>query len=163
MEVKQIDKKQIVIMLSIVAMAAMLSSVAFTVYANNNSLTTYSTDAKVSTVPDLFCWGHGGQGRGGHGGNGFVEVSAEYNQTVTNILESDTDIQNLLSEGCSISQIRPVIKTVVQGDGSVVTKATTAIVLLEKDTTTKATAYVDIEQGKVTQIVILATTVIDKS
>jgi hypothetical protein len=163
MEVIHIDRKRIVIMLTIVAMAAMLSSVAFTAYANNTSLTTYSTSAQVSKVPNLFGWGHGGPGRGGYGRNGFVEVSAEYNQTVTNIVESDTDIQNLLSEGYSISQIRPVIRTVVQGDGSVVTKATTAIVLLEKGTTARATAYVDIEQGKVTQIVTLATTVIDKS
>ena len=59
--------------------------------------------------------------------------------------------------------MRPIIKTVVEADGTVVTKATSAIVMLEKDTTSRATALVDIEESKVTEIVILTRTVIDKS
>ena len=162
-EVTRIDKKQIVIMLSLVAMVAMISSLAYTAYVGNASTTTGNINAgdQAFMAPGLFGCGRGGPR--GRGGNQLIEVSAEYNQTVTNILNNDTDIQNLLSEGYNISSIRPVIKTVVQGDGSIVQKATTAIVLLEKDATSRAAAYVDITNQKVTRIVKSTVAVIDKS
>jgi hypothetical protein len=161
--VTHIDKKQIVIMLSLLAMIVMISSLAYTAYVGNASTTTGNLNISDQALmtPGLFGCGRGGPR--GRGGNQLIEVSAEYNQTVTNILNNDTDIENLLSEGYNISSIRPVIKTVVQGDDSVVQKATTAIVLLEKDTTARAAAYVDITNQKVTRIVILTETVIDKS
>ncbi len=101
--------------------------------------------------------------RGGWRCGGYVEVSAAYNETVTNITKSDTDVQNLLADGYSISAIRPIIKTTVEADGSVFQKATSAVVLLTKDSTARATAWVDLSAGKVTKIVILTMTVIDKS
>jgi hypothetical protein len=58
--------------------------------------------------------------------------------------------------------VRPIIKTVVDADGNVVTKATSAVLTLQKDTTGHASVMVDIEEAKVTQIVILTKTVIDK-
>jgi len=81
---------------------------------------------------------------------------------VINIAKNDTDVQNLLADGYNVTGVRPIIKTIVEGDGSVVTKATSAIVMLEKDTTGHASVWVDLEQGKVTKIVILTRTVIEK-
>ncbi len=95
--------------------------------------------------------------------HGFIEVSEEYKENVINIAKSDTDVQNLLNDGYNITGVKPIIKTVVEGDGTVVTKATNAIVMLEKDTTGRAMVWVDLEQGKVTKIVILTLTIIEKS
>jgi len=155
----KIDRSKVLILLSVVAVAAMLSSIALTAYATNN-------DGGSKTAG---LWGSGlgfrGGGRmlGGWGRNGFVEVSAEYNQSVINIAESDQDVKNLLAEGYSISAVRPIIKSVVEAGGSVATKATGAIVMLEKDATARAAVYVDLEKGQVTEIVILTRTVIEKS
>jgi len=150
-------------LLSLVAVAAVIGSTALTVYAADNG--EGISNGFAGTCGWGFGWGRGG-GRGwgrGWGPCGFVEVSAEYNQTVINIAESDSDVQNLLAEGYSISAVRPIIKSVVQADGSVVTKATSAVVMLEKDTTGRAEVYVDMTNGKVTKIVILTMTVIEKS
>ena len=105
-------------------------------------------------------WPHGGmRGRGCYG---FIEVSEEFKENVINIVKNDSDVQNLLNEGYNITEVRPIIKTIVEGDGSVVTKATSAIVMLEKDTTSRAVVKVDVENAKVTEIVILTRTVIEK-
>ena len=53
-------------------------------------------------------------------------------------------------------------KAVVEGDGSVKARATDAVVLLEKDETSHATVWVDLDEAKVTKIVILTRTVIEK-
>jgi hypothetical protein len=113
---------------------------------------------------DCMEFGRGGMrvGRHGFGGFGPIEVSEEFEQTVTDIAESDTDVQNLITEGYNVTSVRPIIKTVVDADGNVVTKATNAVVILEKDTTGHASVMVDIEEAKVTQIVIITRTVIDK-
>lgn len=107
----------------------------------------------------------GGQHGGprGHGGYGFIEVSEEYKENVLTVAKNDSDVQALLDDGYNITGVRPIIKTVVEADGSVVTKATSAVVMLEKDTTGYASVWVDLEQGKVTEIVILTRTVIEKS
>jgi hypothetical protein len=103
---------------------------------------------------------HGGMR--GQGCYGFIEVSEEFKENVINIAKSDTDVQNLLNEGYNITAVKPIIKTIVEGDGTVVTKATSAILMLEKDTTGRAFVWVDLEQGKVTRIEILTITVIEK-
>jgi len=143
-------------LLSVVAFAATLGGLYVTAYATNNG--------GNSKTPGLCGPGFRGGGRmlGGWGRYGFVEVSPEYNQTVINIAKSDQDVLNLLAEGYSISGVRPIIKTVVQADGSVVTKATNAIVVLCKDTTGSASVWVDLNAGRVTKIVILTRTVIEK-
>lgn len=154
----RIDRSKVLILFSVVALAAMLSGLYVTAYATNNG--------GNSTTPEL--WGArlgfrgGGMMLGECGRNGFVEVSAEYNQTVINIAKSDSDVQKLLAEGYTISAVRPIIKSIVQADGSVVTKATSAVVMLAKDTTGRASVYVDVANGKVTKIVILTRTVIQK-
>jgi hypothetical protein len=103
--------------------------------------------------------------RGGpHGRRGFgpIEVSAEFEENVLTIAEADEDVQALLDDGYNVTGVRPIIKTVVDGDGNVVTKATDAIVLLEKEDTGRAGAWVNLDEAKVTEIVIMTRTVIEK-
>ena len=98
----------------------------------------------------------------GRGGCGFIEVSEEYKENVINIAKNDSDVQKLLADGYNITGIRPIIKTVIEADGDVVTKATSAIVMLRKDATGSASVLVDLAKGKVTRIEILTRTVIEK-
>lgn len=102
------------------------------------------------------------RGPRGRGGFGFVEVSEEFEENVITIAESDEDVQALLDDGYNITGVRPIIKTVVDGDGNIVTKATEAIVMLDKDETGKASVLVNLEEGKVTKIVIMTRTIIEK-
>jgi hypothetical protein len=163
----KMDRSKALILLSVVAFATMLGGLYVTAYATNSSGNSTAFGLRGSGIemaPELFGSGFkGGLMPGGMGRNGFVEVSAEYNQTVINIVESDSDVQNLLAEGYSISAVRPIIKSVVQADGTVVAKATSAVVILTKDTAGTASVWVDVTAGKVTKIVILTRTVIDKS
>ena len=108
--------------------------------------------------------GGGQRGPGGFmGGMGNIEVSSEYTANVNAILDNDTDVQNLITEGYNVTSIRPIVKNVIEADGTLTTKATTAIVTLQNGTSGYATVSVDISQAKVTQIVIITRTVIDKS
>jgi hypothetical protein len=97
----------------------------------------------------------------GSGGFGSIQVSSDFTQNVTNIAKSDSDVQNLLNQGYNITSVRPVISTVVDGNGNVVTKASTADVILQS-TTGRAFVVVDLDQAKVTKIVTLTVTEIDK-
>ena len=161
------DRSKILILLSVVTFVAILGGWYVIAYAtsNNSVSTTFGTwesEGKVTSElygPDL----EGGRMRSGGGRNGSIEVSAAYNETVIEIVESDSDVQNLLSEGYTISAVTPIIKSVVEADGTVVTKASNAIVIMTKDTAGKASVWVDVTSGKVTKIVILSRTVIDKS
>ncbi len=159
------DKRKAIVLLTVVAAAAIMSGIV---------LTAYSADNGQESTTDIPEWGNmgmmmpeacgGPHGRmGGHGGFGFIEVSDEFKENVLSIANADSDVQALLADGYNITQVGPIIKSVVEADGTVVTKATSAIVMLEKDTTSRATALVDIEEAKVTEIVILTRTVIDKS
>jgi hypothetical protein len=102
-----------------------------------------------------------GRGFGGYAGN--IEVSAAYNQTVTNILGNDSDVKNLVSQGYTLTTIRPLVQSVISADGTVTTQATTAIVTMQNGASGYATVKVDITNAKVSQIVILTRTVIDKT
>jgi len=167
-------------LLTLVALAAVMGGFLLTTQATDTNgatetttenTTTVTTDAGCIAVPD---WNIGGMGfggpshrhRGGFGGfeSGFipVEVSAEFEEKVTNIAKSDTDVQQLLDEGYNVTRVMPTVKTIIDGDGNVVTKATNATVVLEKDTTGRAIVSVDLTQEKVTQIIILTRTVINK-
>ena len=164
----KMNRKKALILLPVVAFAAMVGGwyVVQTAYATNSSedFTTLGLrGAWMEMAPELCGPGFkGGRMPGGGGRNGFVEVSEEYEQTVIDIAEGDSDVQNLLAEGYSISAVRPTIKSVVQADGIVVRKATNAIAVLTKDTTGKASVWVDVTAGTVTKIVILTRTVIEK-
>ena len=92
----------------------------------------------------------------------LIEVSEEYEATVITIAESDDDVQGLLAEGYTILGVRPVIKSMVDADGDVTAKAINAIVVLEQDTTNHAAVWVNLDEARVTKIVIVTRTVIEK-
>jgi hypothetical protein len=160
-------------LLSVVAFAAVIGGFLLTTQAADTTATADANTANTATITvdsnrsDVLGWNFGGIGFGRHGFGGFrgfgpVEVSAEFVQNVTNIAKSDADVQNLLADGYNITLVRPVIKSVVDADGYVTAKATSAIVMLQKDTSGRASVFVNLEEGKVTGIVILTRTVIEK-
>lgn len=132
---------------------------------NSNSTMLITGDA-----PGLFCPGYGmgfgghgmGFGRHGMGGFGQIQVSDEYKTAVTTVAENDTDVQQLLSNGYNVTKVMPIIKTTIDAQGNVVTKATNATLAPVKDTTGVAFVSVDLQQSKVTQIVTYTRTVIEK-
>lgn len=145
------------ILLSLVAVAAIISSVA---------LTAYATDDDTENAVEVFGWrNRWGRGLGrGCGRFGFVEVSEEFENKAITIAESDEDVQGLLADGYNVTGVRPIIKTMVDANGDVTMKATSAIVMLEnEDSTGHASVWVDMEGETVTRIVILTRTVIDKT
>jgi hypothetical protein len=108
-------------------------------------------------------FGRHGRGFGGKcGGFGPIEVSDEYKTAVTTVVQSDTDVQKLLADGYNVTRVMPIVKTTIDAQGNVTTKATNATVLLVKDTTGYAFISVDLAQNKVTQIVTYTKTVIQK-
>jgi len=92
-----------------------------------------------------------------------IEVSSKYTENVNAILDIDSDVQDLISQGYNITSIKPVLKNIVEADGTLITRASTALVTLQNVTSGHATINVDVEQGEVTQIVIITKTVIDKT
>ncbi len=106
--------------------------------------------------------GHRGMDRGigGFGSEG-IQLSSEFTANVTNIAKNDSDVQNLLNQGYNITSIRPNINTTVDGNGNVVTKASTADLTLI-GTNGRALVVVDLSQEKVTKIVTLTITEINK-
>jgi hypothetical protein len=172
--------------LAIVAIAAVAGSLAFAMQptAKADSTTTpivsdtEQTPAAITAPADNFTFnpgfmdfrGHGmmAQGFGGMGpggmcreGMGSIQVSADFTANVTNIANNDTDVQNLISQGYNITSIHPVITTSIDGNGNVVTKASTADVTL-MGTNDRAFVVVDLTQAKVTKIVTITMTEIDK-
>jgi hypothetical protein len=131
-----------------------------------NSVDTTTGDA--TNIAPGWCGGPMGFGRHGMGfargvrDFGGIEVSDEYKAAVTAILENDTDVQQLLTDGYNVTRIMPVVKTVVDGEGNVATKATNATVILSKEGAGLALVSVDLTQNKVTQIVTYTKTVINK-
>jgi hypothetical protein len=104
--------------------------------------------------------GFGGPG-GMMGGFGAIQVSSDFTTNVTNIVNNDSDVQTLLAQGYNITAIRPVISTTIDGNGNIVTSATTANVML-RSTTSRALVVVDLTSASVTKIVTTTTTVINK-
>jgi hypothetical protein len=142
--------------------------------SNITTLTTTDSSSTASAFPfgDMggmimgeqgFGGGHRGCRQGSMGGMGNVEVSSEYTANVNAILENDTDVQDLISQGYNVTSINPIIKNVIEADGTLTTKATTAVVTLQNGTSGFATVSVDVSAAKVTQIVIITRTVIDKT
>jgi hypothetical protein len=176
--------------LTMVAFAAVVGSVLLTRATETTSSpdttpTTSPTDNALATATpfDGNCTflpgsGFGGMQFGGrmHGGPrgefgmnsagmefGNVQISEAFNTTVTNIVKNDSDVQNLLNGGYSISAIMPIYTRTLDGNGTLTTQATTAIVLLENGTTGHSMVNVDIANSKVTRIETVTRTVIDKS
>ncbi|WP_455283724.1 hypothetical protein [[Eubacterium] cellulosolvens] len=150
--------KALVVVLSLVTVAAILGTMALTVSA--------ADDGEESSSFPLWIAGRCEWGRGGLRGRGpfgFVEVSEEFEENAINIAKSDQDVLDLLDDGYSIAGVRPLIVTRVEANGDLVTKATGAFVVLEQNTTSIARVWVDLEEAKVTKIVIVAITVIEKA
>lgn len=147
-------KSKTLILVAVVAMAVMLSSLYMTAYATNSVGSTSDRPAGMVLSP--------GRDMLGKGPHGFIEVSAEYEAKVISIAKSDSDVQKLLADGYNVTAVRPIIKTVVDVNGGVTMKATSAVVMLEKGTTGRASVLVNLDTAKVTQIVIQTRTVIDK-
>jgi hypothetical protein len=187
----KINRSKALILLSMVSFAALCGSLYIvgnsTAYANSTSGNSTPLGfmrgmlgqwfgfgggrMNLTQTPGGFMQGFGeGQMRVGCGPYGSVQVSAEYNQTVINIVKSDSDAANLLAQGYSIQSVRPIITSVVQADGTVTMSATKAVVMLTQSSTTSgtttvtgwATVYVDVANAKVTQIVITTRTTIQK-
>jgi len=170
----EIEGKTKTVMTSAVLVLAVLSGIALMAYVNANGLTndanTTTTDIPWYYIEQNYnntrpCFGRpgfGGRG-GGRGGFGPITVSEEYKENVLNITESDSDVQELFSNGYNITGIRPIISATVEADGTVTIKATTAIVMLQQNTTGRALVWVDVAQAKVTRIEIMTITVIEKT
>ena len=90
-----------------------------------------------------------------------IQVSSDCTQNATNIAKNDTDVQNLISQGFNITSVRPVIITVIDGNGNIITKAASAHLTLQS-ATGRSLVVVDLNQAKVTKIVTLTVTEIDK-
>lgn len=153
------------------ALATVIGALSVTALAaDTNSTTVTSTSQEIGAGDAVFGPGmmaEFGGGPGGHGGfiGGManIEVSSEYTANVNAILNSDSDVQNLISQGYNLTSINPIIKYVVAGDGTVTMKATTAEVLLLDGTSGMAIANVDVANAKVTQLEVFTQTVIDKT
>ena len=159
-----IDRKKVAILLVAVTVSAIMGGIALSVYAADNGEP--SCDGFAGRINGRmmmagpFGWSDG-RPRGPRC-RGFIEVSEEFEANAISIAESDQDVQALLNDGYNIAGVRPIIKTLVEADGSVATKAADAVVMLEKDETGHAGVWVDLEEAKVTEIVILTRTVIEK-
>jgi hypothetical protein len=163
----EIERKTRALMISTVLVLAVLSGIALVAYVNANGSAndTSTTTNGMWYYGDLFGNGPrpflGPHGFGGRCG-GPISVSQEYKDNVISIAQNDTDVQALLNDGYNITGVRPIISTTVEADGTVTTKATTAIVSLQNDTAGRALVWVDIDQAKVTRIETLTLTVIQK-
>lgn len=173
-------------LLLVISVAALVSGILLTVQAQNSQLSVASdtetatvtaatqTSNDTTTPPPSFNFngppfgmGMGMmsemRGRGPCGfGRGGIEISSDYIANVTNIAKADTDVQQLLNNGYNITRVMPDIKMTIDGNGNVAMKATNATLLLVNGTTGRALVSVDLEQGKVTQVVTLTKTVINK-
>jgi hypothetical protein len=181
-------KSKAITLLSIVLVALVAGSIIFTLQlVKADTTNTVATDSETtplaidsSDINDMnefngfaqgqmimgmeprFEMGHRGMNRcfGEFGSNGIL-LSSDFTANVTNIAENDSDVQNLLNQGYNITSIRPNISTTIDGNGNVITKASTADLTLI-GTNGRAQVIVDLSQAKVTKIVTLIITEINK-
>ncbi len=170
-------KSRAVILLSIVVLATVATGLVLATQAAANadtSSSSYSNSNVSATTSNSTdenpCIGNGymlGDFGNHHMMNGFgtIQVSDEFKQNVTSIAENDSDVQNLLNDGYNITSIKPIITSTVDGNGNVVSQATSAVVILQKDSTdSTGVAYVlvDLTQAQVTRIETITRTIIEK-
>ncbi len=142
------------------AIALALAAAGVATAQSNGDVTSYTDLENLQNGPCGFpqC----GHLRGNLGFGPLISVSEEFKENVINIAKSDTDVQNLLDAGYENMNVKPIIEATVQGDGDVAIKATGAIVTLCRNES-RALLQVDLEAGKVTKIVTVERTVIEKS
>ncbi len=175
------------VLLFVISAAALVSGILLTAQALNSSIspssdetatvTAATTTNETATAPSVnftgppfefgMGWGMMGEMRGrGPCGFGFgpknVDISSDYISNVTAVAKADTDVQNLLNSGYNITRVMPQIKMTIDANGNVALKATNATLLLTNGTTGRALVTVDLTNNKVTQIVTLTNTVINK-
>ncbi|MEM0361132.1 MAG: hypothetical protein QXY36_03850 [Sulfolobales archaeon] len=80
------------------------------------------------------------------------ELSEEFKNKVLKILEANETTKNLLDQGYNITVIRPIIKLVVQGDGSIMLKVAEVRVDLYKKGEGVVHVIVDYYKGEVINI-----------
>jgi len=153
-----VEKKHLAL-IAIAIAVSMLIPIATQVYAQSSNRATLSTAlpphklCNVTKVWIPFAWRLRLKGGFSWGIKGLeVVVSDEYKQRVLSILQSDPDVAELLSQGYNITYIKPVISVIVGGDGTVMFKATKAVVLLSNGGRGRAIVYVDVEGGRVLTI-----------
>ena len=144
-----------------VASDAESTTAPLAVTTSDSDYSAFDNNVMVFGMEPMFAVGHRSEPRG-IGGLRGIQVSSEFTQNVTTIAQSDSDVQNLLNQGYNITAIKPVITTSIDGNGNIVTKASTANVLLQGDNGSRSFVVVDLSQAKVTKIVTLSVTEIDK-
>jgi len=146
------NRKTIILTSTIIILAAIITAQAINVYANQT--------IQGNLKPNLkWPWTNGK----GKIAPRQIEVSEEYKQKVVSIAQNDPDIKNLINNGYNITAIKPIIKATIKADGTIELKASKAIITLMKSKTERATALVDLEQGKITKIIITTLTIIEKT
>jgi hypothetical protein len=173
-------------LLSIVACGAILAGLTAAFAQTSTTTTPTKTATQDSSLPEMQFgggmgmmmsdqqFGAGPRGPMGHGGRGtgmggpmgqigHIQLSAEFNQTINSILTNDSDVQNLIAQGYNVTSVRPILTPTINGNGTVTTQASTAVVTMVNGTYGFATIKVDLTNAKVTEIVTLIRTVIDKS
>ncbi len=153
-----IEKKKVLVLLSVLAIAAIIGTI---VLAASSAEDDESDSGCVQMLGkrmlgEVNRWRMRIRERGSQ----FIEVSDEFKENVIEIVEGDEDVQDLLNDGYNITNVRPIIKVVVEGDGSVEARAVEAIIWLEKDEASHGVAWVDLDEASVTKIVILTRTVV---
>jgi hypothetical protein len=135
------------------AMIAVMSTIAISAFA---------LEEESTMMPKVGGWGFGRGHRWRR--NGRLEVSTEYEENVITIAENDPDVQGYLADGYSFKGVRPLIKSRVDADGDVTTKATNAVYILEnEDGTGHVAVWIDLDTGNVIKIGIVTKTVIEKT
>jgi hypothetical protein len=134
---------------------------------NSNTATMITDDNSTRQFGGCFKHGHGGDfmGQQGFGSSSQIQVSDEFKANVTSIASSDSDVQTLLSNGYNVTSIIPQLQSIVDGNGNVTIKATSAIVILTKEdtnSTDRAVVFVDMTDAKVTKIYTETRTLIEK-
>jgi hypothetical protein len=154
-----IEKRKALVLLSVIAIAAVMGAIVMTVYSTEDEESDNGCMQRFDRRMrgEIKNWRMRNRERGSHR---FIEVSDEFKENVIDIAEGDEDVQDLLDDGYNITFVRPIIKVVVEGDGSVEARATEAIIRLEKDESSHAVAWVDLDETSVTKIVMLTRTVV---
>jgi preprotein translocase subunit SecF len=179
----QIDTKtKTLALISIVALVAvagiLFSANQLNVNADTNSTSTITADnstadsSTITTTVDEtsqgnWCFSNERMDMQMHHrfSSGQVQVSDEFKENVTSIANADSDVQDLLNNGYNVTSVTPIFQSVVDGNGYVTTKASTAILTLTKDDSSsygKAQVLVDLDQATVTKIYIETKTLIEK-
>jgi len=130
--------------------------------AQSSTANTINSDKSTITTPKIYCWGKPLSRMWSWGKGVYVELSEEFRDKVISIVKNDPDAKKLLDDGYNIISIKPIFKVGVDANGNVAVKATNATVLLQKNSVGCALVQVDLEHGKVINIVISTKTVIKK-